>query len=644
MHRFKEKADNGFETIGDGFVVTMPQLQHTPSIHHTLQTVFGFDSFRPNQEDIIRAVLEKRDVFAVMPTGCGKSICYQLPAVLMEGTAVVISPLISLMKDQVDAAKENGIAADYLNSSLNAAELSGVVRRLKGNQLKLLYIAPERFAMPQFVELLRELPLSLFAIDEAHCISEWGHDFRPDYLSLSAIPAGFPGVPVAAFTATASEKVQQDIIGKIGLRAPYCVRASFNRPNLFYQVAPKTGLDQQLLGFLKEHEGEAGIIYRTTRDSVEATAGLLSAHGIQALPYHAGLPAEVRDRNQEAFNRDEISVIVATIAFGMGIDKSNVRFVVHADLPEHIEAYYQETGRAGRDGEPAHCLLLFSRGDIPRIRYFIDKLEDEAERTISLKKLNQTVRFASHNACRRKQLLAFFGEAYPADNCGACDICTGNVNRTDITTDAKILMSAMARTNERFGIIHVMDVVMGADTKRVREMGHHGIKTFGAGRHGDKHHWRFIVDELLAQELIVQDGDRYPVLKLTPRGRAALTGTEQVFGLKREEKMVSERRRKGAGDGPFDAALFEKLRIVRKRLAEANHVPPYVIFSDKTLHEMSRHYPATPADMRRVHGVGDVKLERYGADFVAEIKAYVDDHPGIQAGSQSSPDQAFNTG
>ena len=622
----------------------MPQLQHTPSIHHTLQTVFGFDSFRPNQEDIIRAVLEKRDVFAVMPTGGGKSICYQLPAVLMEGTAVVISPLISLMKDQVDAAKENGIAADYLNSSLNAAELSGVVRRLKGNQLKLLYIAPERFAMPQFVELLRELPLSLFAIDEAHCISEWGHDFRPDYLSLSAIPAGFPGVPVAAFTATASEKVQQDIIGKIGLRAPYCVRASFNRPNLFYQVAPKTGLDQQLLGFLKEHEGEAGIIYRTTRDSVEATAGLLSAHGIQALPYHAGLPAEVRDRNQEAFNRDEISVIVATIAFGMGIDKSNVRFVVHADLPEHIEAYYQETGRAGRDGEPAHCLLLFSRGDIPRIRYFIDKLEDEAERTISLKKLNQTVRFASHNACRRKQLLAFFGEAYPADNCGACDICTGNVNRTDITTDAKILMSAMARTNERFGIIHVMDVVMGADTKRVREMGHHGIKTFGAGRHGDKHHWRFIVDELLAQELIVQDGDRYPVLKLTPRGRAALTGTEQVFGLKREEKMVSERRRKGAGDGPFDAALFEKLRIVRKRLAEANHVPPYVIFSDKTLHEMSRHYPATPADMRRVHGVGDVKLERYGADFVAEIKAYVDDHPGIQAGSQSSPDQAFNTG
>jgi ATP-dependent DNA helicase RecQ len=274
-------------------------------------------------------------------------------------------------------------------------------------------------------------------------------------------------------------------------------------------------------------------------------------------------------------------------------------------------------------------MLFFSRGDIPRIRYFIDKIEDEAERSIALEKLNQTVRFASHNACRRKQLLAFFGETYSAVNCGACDICTGNVSRTDISTDARILMSAMARTNERFGINHVMDVVIGADTKRVRELGHHAVKTFGAGRHGDKHHWRFIIDELLAQELIVQDGDRYPVLKLTPRGRAALTGTDQVFGLKREERTVAGRRGKSAGAGPFDAALFERLRSVRKRLAEAGEVPPYIIFSDKTLHEMSRHYPVTPAEMRRVHGIGDVKLERYGDDFAAEIKAYVDANPGI---------------
>jgi len=313
----------------------------------------------------------------------------------------------------------------------------------------------------------------------------------------------------------------------------------------------------------------------------------------------------------------------------MGIDKSNVRFVVHADLPKHIEAYYQETGRAGRDGEPAHCLLFFSRGDIPRIRYFIDKIGDDAERAIALEKLNQTVRFASHNVCRRKQLLAFFGETYPSDNCGTCDVCTGNVNRTDITTDAQILMSAMARTNERFGINHIVDVVMGTDTKRVQELGHHAIKTFGAGRHGDKRHWRFIIDELLAQELIVQDGDRYPVLKLTPPGRAVLLGADQVFGLKREEGAVTGRRRKSIESGPFDAALFERLRIVRKRLAEAGEVPPYVIFSDKTLHEMSRQYPVTASEMRAIHGVGDVKLERYGDDFVAEIKAYVDDNPGI---------------
>jgi ATP-dependent DNA helicase RecQ len=604
-------------------------------IKHALRTIFGFESFRPNQEDIVGSILGRKDVFAVMPTGGGKSLCYQLPAVLLPGTAVVISPLISLMKDQVDAAKENGIAAAFINSSLEPRDLSDVVQKLKSNQLKLLYIAPERFAMPQFSNLLKGLPLSLFAIDEAHCISEWGHDFRPDYLALSGIPSLFPGVPVAAFTATATEKVQQDIIRKIGLRTPHIVRASFNRPNLFYQVAPKSKIEPQLLEFLKAHKGEAGIVYRTTRDAVSATAEFLAYNGIKALPYHAGLSPEQREQNQEAFNRDEASVIVATIAFGMGIDKSNVRFVVHADLPRHIEAYYQETGRAGRDGAPAHCLLYFSRGDIPKIRYFIDQLQDEAERRIALEKLNQTVRFSSHNVCRRKQLLAFFGEVYPADNCGACDICTGNAVRIDVTIDAQIVMSAMARTNERFGITHIIDIVLGADTKRVRELGHHTIKTFGAGRHKDKGHWHFIVDELLAQELIRQDGDRYPVLKLTGKGSAVLTGQEQVFGLKREESKVVERRRKSAEDAGFDATLFERLRSVRKRLAEANHVPPYVIFSDKTLHEMCRHYPATAPELRRIAGVGDVKLERYGDNFISEIKAYLECNPSCKAGARA---------
>ena len=602
--------------------MNQPNPSDDLKVLHTLRTVFGFESFRQNQEAIITSILSNRDVFAVMPTGGGKSLCYQLPALLKDGTAVVISPLISLMKDQVDAARENGIAAVFMNSSLDQRELSDIHRRLKDKQVKLLYIAPERFAMPQFIETLKGIPLSLFAIDEAHCISEWGHDFRPDYLSLSAIPSLFPGIPIAAFTATATEKVQQDIIHKIGLRTPHEVRASFNRPNLFYQVDPKTDVEQQLLAFLVSHEAESGIIYRTTRDSVETTAAFLAGTGIKALPYHAGLSADVRQRNQEAFSRDEVQVIVATVAFGMGIDKSNVRFVVHADLPKHIEAYYQETGRAGRDGAPALCQLFFSRGDIPKIRYFIDQIADEQERAIAMAKLNQTVRFASHNACRRKQLLSFFGETYGGDNCGACDICTGSVQQVDISLDAKVLMSAMARTSERFGILHVIDVVMGADTKRIKELGHDQIKTFGAGRDKDKNHWRFIVDELLAQEMIKQDGDRYPVLKLTAKGAESLTGKGQIFGLKREEAKKAAGKRKAAAAGGYDETLFEQLRSVRKKIADEQHVPPYIIFSDKTLHEMCRHFPKTASAMRQINGVGDVKLERYGEAFMKAIKAY----------------------
>jgi ATP-dependent DNA helicase RecQ len=391
----------------------------------TLKTVFGFQSFRPNQESIIKNILHGRNVFAVMPTGGGKSLCYQLPATVMHGTAVVISPLISLMKDQVDAAVENGIRAAFMNSSMNADEVSDVYRMLKYNKIKLLYIAPERFAMPHFLERLKTVAISLFAIDEAHCISEWGHDFRPDYLGLSLIPKMFPGVPIAAFTATATQRVQADIIDKIGIRKPHIVRASFNRPNLFYEVKAKSKVELQILKFLRDRPGESGIIYRTTRDSVMETADFLKSKGIAVLPYHAGLSADERSKNQEAFNRDEVQVVVATIAFGMGIDKSNLRFVIHADLPKNIEAYYQETGRAGRDGEPAHCLLFFGRGDIPKIRYFINDMTDDKERFIAIQKLNQTVGFASHNVCRRKQLLTFFGEDYPRDNCGACDICSG---------------------------------------------------------------------------------------------------------------------------------------------------------------------------------------------------------------------------
>jgi ATP-dependent DNA helicase RecQ len=508
---------------------------------------------------------------------------------------------------------------------------------LKYNKIKLLYIAPERFAMPHFLERLKTVAISLFAIDEAHCISEWGHDFRPDYLSLSLIPKMFPGVPVAAFTATATQRVQEDIIEKIGLRKPHIVRASFNRPNLFYEVKAKSKVELQILKFLRDRQGESGIIYRTTRDSVMETADFLRAKGIAALPYHAGLSADERNKNQEAFNRDEVQVIVATIAFGMGIDKSNLRFVVHADLPKNIEAYYQETGRAGRDGEPAHCLLFFGRGDIPKIRYFINDITDDKERFIAIQKLNQTVGFASHNVCRRKQLLAFFGEDYPRNNCGACDICSGSVEQIDITTEAQIIMSAISRTGQRFGTGHIIDIVTGADTKRIRELRHNGIKTYGAGKGRDKRYWRSVVDELIAQEALTQQGDPYPVLKITQKGSNILFGGERTMALRKEEVKAKVPKQRDDFEG-YDGILFERLRNVRKRIAESQEVPPYIIFSDRTLHEMCRRFPSTLSDMRKISGVGQVKLDRYGEDFTREIKIYLNENPGISIQEAESMD------
>lgn len=591
-------------------------------IFNSLKAIFGFQAFRPNQEAIISKILDSRDVFAVMPTGGGKSLCYQLPATLLHGTAVVISPLISLMKDQVDAANENGIQAAFMNSSMNSDEVSDVYRMLKYNKIKLLYVAPERFAMPHFLERLKTAAISLFAIDEAHCISEWGHDFRPDYLALSLIPEMFPEVPVAAFTATATQRVQDDIINRIGLRKPYIVRASFNRPNLFYEVKPKSKVDIQILEFLSERPAESGIIYRTTRDAVVETADFLKSKGISALPYHAGLPAGQRTRNQEAFNKDEAQVIVATIAFGMGIDKSNVRFVIHADLPKNIDGYYQETGRAGRDGEPARCILFFSRGDIPKIRYFINGITDDMERFVANEKLNQTVGYASHNVCRRRQLLGFYGEDYPHDNCGGCDICSGTVEQFDITTDAQIILSAVSRTGQRFGIGHVIDIVTGADTKRIRELRHNEIKTYGTGKNRDKKYWRSVVNELIAQEALIQEGDPYPVLKIAQKGSDILLSREGIMALRKEEVKTKAGRETGDAEG-YDITLFERLRTVRKSMAEAQQVTPYIIFSDRTLHEMCRRFPLTLSDMGKISGVGDIKLERYGGDFIREIKRYL---------------------
>ncbi len=587
-----------------------------------LRDVFGFDSFLDDQEEIVRAILDRQDAFVVMPTGGGKSLCYQLPAHIMPGTCMVVSPLISLMKDQVDAAVATGLRAACLNSSLTSSRRSDVSRRLLAGELDLIYVSPERFAMPEFMDVLRRIELAFVAIDEAHCISEWGHDFRPDYLGLSAIVEEFPDVHVTAFTATATQRVQDDIVTRLGLRSPHIVRASFNRPNLFYKVVPKQQPGDQILRLVRAHVGEPGIVYRTTRDSVEKTAEMLAREGIKALPYHAGLDDVTRADNQDAFNRDEVDVIVATIAFGMGIDKSNVRYVLHGDLPKNVEGYYQETGRAGRDGEPAHCVLLFGYGDIPKIRFFIDKTEDETERRHALRCLNHMITYATVYACRRASLLSYFGETVAPDSQEVCcDVCAGEVEKVDATRDAQIVMSAMARTGERFGIAHVVDVVTGADTERMRRLGHDRIKTYGVGSDQPKSHWRLIIDNLLAQELIQQTAGDYPVLRLQPRSRDVLYDGQEFFVLK-TRKLKAKRPRAAVPEGPYDEALFEQLRGVRKRLASEQGVPPYIVFSDRTLHDMARRFPITEQELLQVTGVGEAKLERYGQAFTEAIAAF----------------------
>ena len=599
------------------------------SLFDTLRKVFGFREFRPNQEQIVRAILEKRDVFAVMPTGGGKSLCYQLPAVILPGTCIVISPLISLMKDQVDGARANGIRAAFLNSSLSFEERDRVRHDLLSNSLDLLYVAPERFTLNQFRDILARVKISMAVIDEAHCISEWGHDFRPDYLSLSALVTLFPNLPVAAFTATATHLVQQDILDKLALRNPHLVRASFDRPNLTYDVRLKEKVDVQLVSLLKKYADKAGIIYRTSRKSVDETAAMLQSQGFRALPYHAGLSDDNRKRNQEAFIRDEVDVIVATIAFGMGIDKSNIRFVIHADLPKSIENYYQETGRAGRDGELAHCTLLYAQGDISKLRFFVDAILDETERKRSLDALAKVVSFASTSVCRRRTLLDYFGEHYPHYNCNSCDICLGTRELVDCTRDAQMLLSAIVRTEERFGAMHIVDIVLGANNQKIRDFGHNRLKTYGVGKGQTKKYWRQLIDELLAQKVIEKSEGLYPTLFLLPKAVQVLKNEESINVIRVVDKK-NEKELYGKLDiseGAYDQELFELLRTLRKQIANEQGIPPYVVFSDRSLRDMAVLLPRTAETMLSVSGVGEVKLERYGRQFLRLIDRYCIEHP-----------------
>jgi ATP-dependent DNA helicase RecQ len=611
--------------------VAAPAVPSEKDLLRLLKGGFGYTGFKPNQLEIVSAVLAGRDVFAALPTGGGKSLCYQLPGLVREGLTLVVSPLISLMKDQVDGAREDGIPAAYLNSSLGEEEARAAWRELAAGRVRLLYASPERLSIPAFRQALARFGLSLIAVDEAHCISEWGHEFRPDYRSLGLLRKEFPGVPIAAFTATATRQVQADIVRQLGLRDPFVVRASFDRPEIFYRVGQKVGdADGQVLEFVRGHPDQPGIVYRHTRKAVERTAEYLAARGVSAAAYHAGLDDGERHARQEAFLRDELVVVVATIAFGMGIDKPNVRWVVHADLPRSVEGYYQETGRAARDGEPADTLLLYGPGDVAALRWHIEKMESAVEQRRAEARLKEILRYAESTACRRVLLLAHFDERH-GGGCGRCDVCAGEVVREDLSEPARTVLAAAARTGERFGAHHLADVLVGACTDKVLERGHQHLPVFGAGRDRERDWWLSLIREMDAAELLVRGEERTSGYSLSQAGRLVLAGKGE-FLASRSLARAGGQGRKGpvqpqpAKPEPLDATagedLFQRLRAVRLEIARAKDLPPYVVFSDKTLRSMVANRPTDAQGLLGCFGVGEAKLEAYGKAFLAAIREW----------------------
>ena len=593
-----------------------------------LKQYFGFATFRPLQEEIIRDALAGKDVFALLPTGGGKSLCFQLPALVQPGLTVVVSPLIALMKDQVDALRASGVAATFLNSSLSPDESRARIRGLHHGEYRLLYVAPERLMLSGFLSDLQRWKPNLIAVDEAHCISEWGHDFRPEYRQISQLRPQLPDVPVMALTATATERVRADIVEQLHLREPACYVASFNRPNLNYRVIPKAGPYDQVLEFTRARPRESGIVYCQARKTAESLAERLRADGVKARPYHAELPKETRTENQELFLRDEVNVICATIAFGMGINKPNVRFVIHHDLPKNIEGYYQETGRAGRDGLPGECLLLFSAGDVVKQTRFIDE-KPEPEKHVARSQLQQMVHYAENAECRRATLLEYFGETFPHENCGACDNCLSPRETYDGTLAAQKFLSCVYRIRERsgfgVGLNHIVEVLTGADTDKIRKWGHEQLSTYGIGRESGRPEWAAIGRELLRLGYVNQDARKFNAIELTAEGRAVLKERKNVRLTK--PMKAPEATRRQVGDIACDEALFERLRDLRKRLADERQVPPYIVFSDVALRQMAHMYPVNETEFKRVNGVGERKLAEFGRWFLGEIASYLQSNP-----------------
>jgi ATP-dependent DNA helicase RecQ len=595
----------------------------------TLKKHFGYDEFRPLQEEIIRDALTGRDVFVLMPTGGGKSLCFQLPALMRDGLTIVVSPLISLMKDQVDALQTSGIPATFLNSTLERQEAKARWRGLHHGKYRMLYVAPERLMLETFLERTLNWNIAQIAIDEAHCISEWGHDFRPEYRELKKLREHFANAPVMALTATATERVRADIIKQLKLREPRCYVASFNRPNLTYRVIPKTSAYEQLLEFIRSRPNESGIVYCASRKSTESLARNLNDDGISAKPYHAGLTSSERTKHQESFLRDDVRVVTATIAFGMGINKPNVRFVVHYDLPKNLESYYQETGRAGRDGLPSECILLFSAGDVAKQIHFIDE-KSESEARIAREQLRQMVHYAETRECRRATLLRYFGEQYSKRSCEGCDNCLTPRETFDGTIAAQKFLSCVhricAKSGFGFGLNHVVDVLRGADTEAIRQRGHTGLSTYGIGRDLKREQWQAIGRELLRLGLIECAPGRFATLTLTKTGRDTLRDRTPIT-LTKQIDVITRSRKPRAGAIECDELLFERLRVLRRKLSDERGVPAYIIFSDVSLREMAKNYPITASEFRRIPGVGEQKLKDFAEPFLSEIKSYLVANP-----------------
>jgi len=592
------------------------------SLEQSLKHFFGYDSFRPGQREIIDQALQKRDLLIIMPTGGGKSLCFQLPALLKPGLMIVVSPLIALMQDQVEALQDNGVGATFLNSTLTAAEAKSRETAILKGDIKLLYVAPERLLSDRFLFFLdtleEQLGISAFAIDEAHCVSEWGHDFRPEYRKLKQLRIRYPKIPVLALTATATNRVRQDIIQQLELKNPYIHVASFNRPNLYYEVIPKKKQTfTQLLKIIQD-VGGSGIIYCLSRKNVEDLAFRLQNHGISALPYHAGLEDQIRSENQTRFIRDDVQIMVATVAFGMGINKPDVRFVIHYSLPRTLESYYQESGRAGRDGESARCTLFFSYGDIKTIEYLIEQKPDPDEQRIARQQLRQMLDYAEASECRRTVQLSYFGEFF-SENCAKCDNCQTQNPVEDWTIEAMKFLSCIARCHERFGMNYIIDVLRGSKSQKILDRRHDQLSTYGIGKDKTAEEWKNLGRSLLRQGLLDQTTDGYAILKLNSRSWEVMKRERTVEITVIKEQNVEKSTRSLAIEAEM---LFEQLRQLRKKLADEQSIPPYMVFSDSTLKLMAQQRPQNLEELSQISGVGSYKLERYGKEFTEAIFTY----------------------